>query len=54
MRVGIVSRLACIFTVFSKIQGKTMAKLFEVKMLRGYTTAIITSHESGHPGSTRG
>ena len=34
-------------SVFSTIQGKTMATPFQALLLRGYTTAIITAHAPG-------
>ena len=45
MRVGNVPRLACVFSVFSTIQGKTIAKAFrdevvQFQLLQGYTIAI--------------
>ena len=37
------------FSEFSAIQGKMMAKPFEVKLLQDYTIAIITAHAPGCP-----
>ena len=47
IRVGKPSVWVTVFSVFSAILGKTMAKPFVANLLRGSRMAIITAFEPG-------